>query len=505
VHQPGEAVVSGRTDDLRPGGTPNGSPNTASHDRFLSNEACQALVKRAIALSTGGGETMVQVDSSWTGNLRWARNQVSTAGDVRNNELFIQRDIRGATGVSGINQIDDAHVLTAIRRAERLVHRNSERPESELRQTYIEPYSHPAIWSDATYNLDAPARAAGMRALVQPAIAAGMSAAGYVQVSAHGRSTMDAHRVWYYPYTLAQYSVTVRDPEGRGSGWAGIDANDWSKIDAPALSAIALDKCLRSRNPVAVEPGRYTTILEPQAVCDFVKVLFTPSALDRENAENGDPQGLNESQYNRGLPRSVYNQSRGMSKIGQRLLDERLSVTSDPMDPELGFPPFLGWRVYHPVTWFKDGILRELAYSRAYAVKKLSKDTGGFPATGAFRMHVRGATASIDDMIATTKRGLLVTRFAGISNPLDPVSMMLTGYTRDGLWLIENGKIAKPVKNFRFTESPLFTLNNIEQIGTPRRVFRPDAPDRLPDGYAPVIVPALKVRDFNFTSLSDAV
>jgi predicted Zn-dependent protease len=118
---------------------------------------------------------------------------------------------------------------------------------------------------------------------------------------------------------------------------------------------------------------------------------------------------------------------------------------------------------------------------------------------------VRGPTVSVDDMIATTRRGLLVTRFAGIGLPLDPVSMMLTGYTRDGLWLIENGKISKPVKNFRFTDSPLFALNNVEQIGTPQRVFRPDAPDRLPDGYAPVIVPALKVRDFNFSSLSDAV
>jgi len=475
------------------------------HERFLSADACQALITRALGLATGGGSTTLQLDSSWTGNLRWARNQVSTAGDVRDNVLQVWRNVRGAEGQSASNQIDDMHMQTMLRRAERLVQLHHEYPESLFQHTFIEPYSRPAIWSDATYNLDAPARATGMRALVKPAEAAGVSSAGYVQVSAHGASTMDAERVWYYPYTLAQYSVTVRDSDGTGSGWAGVDYNDWTKINAAELSAIALDKCQRSRNPVAIEPGRYTTILEPQAVCDFIKILFTPSTLDREGAEYGDPQSLNESRYSRGDPQSVYNQSRGMSKLGQRLLDERLTVSSDPMDPELGFPPFLGWRVFHPVTWFKDGVLQELAYSRAYAVKKLSKDTGGLPATGSFRMSVRGPMVSVEQMIADTRRGLLVTRFAGISQPLDLVSMTITGYTRDGLWLIENGKIAKPVKNFRFTDSPLFALNNIEQIGVPKRVFRPDAPDRLPDGYAPVIVPALKVRDFNFTSLSDAV
>lgn len=481
------------------------SRDSMPHDRFLSADACQALVKRALALASGGGITTLQLDSSWTGNLRWARNQVSTAGDVRDNELYITRDIRGATGVSGINQIDDDHIQIALRRAERLLQFNHEYPESLFSHTYIEPYPHPSIWSDVTYHLDAAARAQGMQSLVQPAAAAGMYSAGYVQVSAHGRSTMDGDRVWYYPYTLAQYSVTVRDPEGTGSGWAGVDANDWSRIDAAELSAIALDKCLRSRNPVAIEPGRYTTILEPQAVCDFVKILFTPSALDRENAESGDPQAVHASQYDQGQPRSAYNRSPGMSRIGQRVLDERLTVSSDPMDPELGFPPFLRWQVFHPVTWFKDGVLQELSYGREYAVKRLSKDTGGLQATGSFRMSVRGPTASIEEMIASTTRGLLVTRFAGVSLPLDPVSMTITGYTRDGLWLIEHGKIAKPVKNFRFTDSPLFALNNLEQIGVPKRVFRPDAPDRLPDGYAPVIVPALKVRDFNFTSLSDAV
>jgi hypothetical protein len=196
------------------------------------------------------------------------------------------------------------------------------------------------------------------------------------------------------------------------------------------------------------------------------------------------------------------------------------------MDPLAGFPPFTGWQVYHPTTWIQDGVLKELAYFRAYAVKRLGLNSGGRvqwgagmddgawwrsasrnssqegrpPQTGSFHMSVRGETATIEEMIATTRRGVFVTRFWGVKlvgdDPATKAAVMQTGYTRDGLWLIENGKIAKPVRNFRFMESPVFVLNNIEQLGVPQRIYNP--------GY-PIVVPALKVRDFNFTSLSDAV
>jgi predicted Zn-dependent protease len=172
------------------------------------------------------------------------------------------------------------------------------------------------------------------------------------------------------------------------------------------------------------------------------------------------------------------------------------------MDPDLGFPPFLGWQVYHPATWIKNGVLRDLAYYRSYAVKKLGKNTGGLPLygnkyTGSFHMSVTGETASMNEMVATTKRGILVTRFWGVRTPpIDWKSWLLSGYTRDGTWLIEDGKISKAIKNLRFTESPFFALNNVEQIGRPQRVFHP--------GY-PIVVPSLKVRDFSFTALSDAI
>lgn len=479
--------------------------------RFLSSDEAQALVKRAIALAAGGGSTDVELDTAWQGNLRWAHNLVTTAGDISNNSLEIERSIRGASGTAKTNQIDDANLMAAIRRAERLVALEHEAPEEDLKHEFIESYPRPAIWSDATYGLDAEARATGMLQLTQSSVGAGLQSAGYVQVAAHGVAMMDADRVWYYPYTTAQFSITVMDPASSAAGWAGVDGNDWSKIDAAGLTAIALDKCVRSRNPVAIEPGYYTAILEPQAVADFINILFTPDILDRESAEAGPPNSLADSRYFdpslHGTERLLgpYTRAIGQSKIGDRVIDERLTVSSDPMDPELSFPPFSGWQVFHPVTWIKDGVLKELAYGRSYAVKKLGKDTGGLPSTASYRLSGRGESPSVDEMIATTKRGVLVTRFGGVPNhPLD-IAMTLTGYTRGGVWLIENGKITKPIRNFRFTESPLIALNKVEQIGVPKRVFRPKYGSDFPEGYSPVMVPALKIRDFNFSSLAESI
>jgi predicted Zn-dependent protease len=446
--------------------------------KFLSPEACAALLKRVARMAVGGGETWLALESTWTGNLRWARNQITTSGDVRNNDIQLSRAIRGAGMTVRLDMLDDTDLQHAVRRAEHLLRLYRERPESDLYDEYVEPALSPHIFFDSTYYLEADKRAEVMWRVVQPTIKAGMLAAGYIEVSAHGRTIQSSRApARYYPYTLAQYSVTVRDPQGTGSGWAGVDWNDWTRIDAEKISAVALDKCLRSRNPVAVEPGRYTTILEPQAVCDLFRnvMLF----LRRVPSEEGQPP------FNG--PRQ------GTTKLGQQILDPRITVSADPMDPELGFPPFSATgQVYHPVTWFDQGILANLSYDRRYGVTHLGINHG-LANSYAFRMS--GGTTTIDEMIQTTKRGILVTRFSNM-HLVDRESLLYTGYTRDGLWLIENGKISKPIKNFKFTESPLFAFNSIEQLGVPVRVFHPDAP---------VVVPPVKVRDFSFTALADAI
>ncbi|MFN8582539.1 MAG: metallopeptidase TldD-related protein [Gemmatimonadaceae bacterium] len=174
-------------------------------------------------------------------------------------------------------------------------------------------------------------------------------------------------------------------------------------------------------------------------------------------------------------------------------MDTRLSVYADPFDPMVRAQPFdgdglpLGRQVF-----IENGVLKTLYYSRFWAQKK------GVPPTGApTSFLMSGGDASVDDMIRGTERGILVTRLWYLRE-VDPRTILYTGLTRDGTFLIENGKISKAIKNFRFNDSPLFMLNNIESLGRPVRLAGTEA------GGA-VVVPAIKARDFNFTSLSDAV
>jgi len=167
------------------------------------------------------------------------------------------------------------------------------------------------------------------------------------------------------------------------------------------------------------------------------------------------------------------------------------------MDPDLGYLPINlsgpyyleANRAFAPI---EHGVLKRLSYDRNSA-RTLFLEAEGFPWPRSYRMSGEGT--SIDDMIATTARGVLVTRLASIWVE-DPETTMCTGYTRDGLWLIRNGKIDRPIKNFRFRDSIVSALNNVEQLGIPTRIFHPEFP---------VVVPSLKVREFNFVALSEAI
>jgi len=312
--------------------------------------------------------------------------------------------------------------------------------------------------------------------LTEPVVAQQLVAAGYLQTGVTVRSIYNTSGMnAYYAATQAEYSTTVRNPQGTGSGWAGVTKQDWSAIDAKTITSLALKKCVDSADPRAIEPGRYTVIMEPQAVHNlFVFVIY---ALDRYAAENFQ---------------TVFTLRPGQSKIGVKVFDDRLTVSTDPMDPEAGYIPFdYEGYPYRAVKWVENGVLKELAYTRQYALSQLGH---GVPLPNPNAYRLSGGTTSLDEMIASTERGLLVTRFGGV-NTLDGASLLMTGVSRDGLWLVEKGKIKFPVKNMRFTDSPIFAFNNIEQLGIPQRVYN----------WSPAIVPPIKVRDFNFSSMSDAV
>ena len=170
-----------------------------------------------------------------------------------------------------------------------------------------------------------------------------------------------------------------------------------------------------------------------------------------------------------------------------------MTIVSDPRDPDLLGQPFDGQGL--PLgrqVWVENGVLKQLTYTRFWAKKQGVQPTG-FPTT----VKMVGGTATVDDMIRSTQRGVLVTRLWYLRQ-VDPRTILYTGLTRDGTFLVEDGKITKSLRNFRFNESPLFVLNNLETLGVAERLAGTEA-------GGDVVMPAIKARDFNFTSLSEAV
>lgn len=468
-------------------------------DRILSADECESIAQRVFKFARGGGETAIRLLSWWNGELRWARNRVSLASDRRDIRLEIWRDVGVGRGNVETNQLDAVSLESAVRGAERAAQLSPLIRRPPAFQPPLPPFEQPKtmIWSDATYGVTAETRGEIARSLVAPAEAKGMLSAGYIEMRAGSlvqRSSIrqaGTYAPWDVPYaawTQAQCSMTVRNAQGSGSGWAGLSSYDWSTIDSAALASRALEKCIASQHPVALEPGRYTVILEPQAVADLIEIII-PWMYRRFPEVGKGPWPLAEDDV-LGIWRT---------KLGIKVIDERITISYDPADPQLGILPE-PWM--SPIKWFDRGVLTSLAFDRLYALTALNENRMRPGMTG-YRMS--GGETSVQEMISTTTRGLLVTRFSNV-RPLDAVSLLSTGLTRDGLWLIEHGKISKAVKNLRFTESPLFVLNSVEQLGVPVPVFRPVKNPYVQDQpLTPAIVPPLKSRDFSFTSMIDAI
>ena len=177
----------------------------------------------------------------------------------------------------------------------------------------------------------------------------------------------------------------------------------------------------------------------------------------------------------------------GKNKIGEKIVDERVNIYSDPLNPEVPTATWNGQgQPLKRTSWIENGVVKNLAYDRFWAKEK-GVEPVPFPSNGI----MAGGDASLEDLIKSTKKGILVTRLWYIRS-VDPQTLLHTGLTRDGTFYIENGEIKYPVKNFRFNESPIIMLNNLEALGKQVRI----------NGN---LIPYMKVRDFTFTSLSDAV
>jgi len=459
---------------------------------LLSRDECEAIAKKVLSFATAD-ETRVTITSSANGNMRFAVNQASTSGDNYDNVVTVRSAFGKRSASSTTNSRDDAALRAVVERAEALAKLAPEDPEAmpELGpQTYT---PSPAAWSDATASLEAAGRAAAVNAITSVSKGANLVSTGFLDISVGVFAVANNKGLFgYHRQTAAALTTTVRTPDGTGSGWAGASTNDFSKIDPGALGRRAADKARRSTNAVAIEPGRYTVVLEPTAVGNLVQLIA--GALDARSADEG---------------RSFFSKAGGGTKIGLKVVDERVTLISDPLDPDTPGATFssdglpLSRRV-----WIEKGVLKTLNYDRYWAQKQRVQPNsgggggrgggGGGGAGGGLKML--GDNHSLEDLIASTERGILCTRFWYI-RAVDQRTILYTGLTRDGTFLIEKGKITRPVKNLRWNESPIFLLNNLEMLGRAERVNSSESGSA---GGA-IVMPSVKARDFNFTSASDAV
>ena len=450
--------------------------SSAADPRVMTRDQSEALIQRVVKMSKAD-EIQVNIGGGYQANIRFADNRISTAGGTSQANVNVQSSFGPKHAVVSTNDFSDAGLERAVRQSEALAKLAPDDPEA-MPLLGPQQYENVDSYFDSTASLGPEGRAEGARLAIDPCKAAGdLTAAGFLLTGIGAGAVGNNKDLFAYQAgTSSNYTLTVRTKDGTGSGWAGADHPDWSKLDVRSVAERAIDKAHRSRTPVAIEPGRYTVVLEPQAVGDLVQLLAF--ALDARSADEG---------------RSAFSKQGGGTKIGEKIADERVTLFSDPADPQLLSNTFDGQGLpAHRQVWIENGNLKKLTYSRFWAQKKNQQ-----PDAGTNAVKLAGGTQSLDELIASTPRGVLVTRLWYL-RPVDPRTVLYTGLTRDGTFLIENGKITKAVKNMRFNESPLFMLNNLDALGRAERVAGTEA-------GGDVVMPAIKVHDFNFTSLSDAV
>jgi predicted Zn-dependent protease len=276
--------------------------------------------------------------------------------------------------------------------------------------------------------------------------------------------------------TMAQFSITAMAEDS--SGWAKASAVACGEIDAMEMARSASNKARLSRDPREVEPGRYTVILEPAAVLDLVGQMFgdfSGTALDDQRSFLTD-------------------------RLGKKLFGENIHITDDVAHPLQAGVPFDGEGLRRrKLVLVEGGVPREVAYARSSARKAGMEPTGhGFPVPNEIgeapmNIVIAGGSTSSEEMIASTSRGILVTRFWYIRE-VDPFAKIMTGMTRDGTFLIEDGRLICGLRNFRFNQGLIELLNSVEALSPAVRASGEETFD--------MVVPAMKVREFNFTEVT---
>jgi len=448
---------------------------------LLTEKEAREITEKLLSYVKADDAT-VSVGSENYSHLRFAANSFTTSGARENTTIGVTVWIDKKRGSSSTNEMDDESLRAAVAQAEQLA-RISPVDREYLPTLGPQTYQPVNGYAEATSNISLQNRARSINDVIAGCEKAGVIGAGFHQ--ARGAAAASATRNGNFNYSrssLVSLSTTARTPDGSSSGYFLRNHFDVAKLDSKRVAREAIRKALESREPQTLAPGVYPAILEPQAVADLLSGFAF--GFDARSADEG---------------RSPFSAPGGKTKVGQKIFDERINIYSDPWNPELpGSQAAQGGIPAKKIYLVRNGVLENLVYSRFWAKEKGKEPTPG-PVNNI--MESSGPGASIEEMIKATDRGILLGRFWYIRG-VDQRTALQTGLTRDGIWYIENGKIKHPLTNFRFNQSliELLAPGNVEMIGRSERVGSSEG-----QGGSSALLPALKVKEFHFSSASEAV
>jgi PmbA protein len=443
------------------------------HDREL-REIVEKILR--LARTTGAEETEVHVDEVADALTRFANNGIHQNVAEHGLTVSIRTVADGRTARVTTNRLDEDALRGAIEASLSLAQSQPKNPKL-LSMLGRQRYRCVNRFIKQTAALTAEDRARAVRCACDIAVKSGQVAAGIFS-SGQSQSAVGNSRGLFAAYreTHAAFSITMQ--EESAASWAKANFSDFRLFDPQEVAARASEKAHLALNARELPPGRYNVILEPAAVLDLVGFLFYDFAATAVEDK-----------------RSCLN-----DRIGKQLFGKNINITDDAYHPLQQGAPFDGEGLPRQrVPLVEGGVPRNLVYARATATAAGKKPTGhGFALPNEYgeapmNLVFGGGDSSLEKMVASTDHGLLVTRLWYIRE-VDPYEKVMTGMTRDGLFLVENGRVSGAVRNFRFNQSLIEMLKNVELLGPAVRATGEEAFE--------MVVPAMKVRDFHFSEVT---
>jgi predicted Zn-dependent protease len=445
---------------------------SAAAGKQLTAAELERLAERIIGLSEAD-ETEVEIEFGSDALTRFANNTIHQNVAEQTLTISVRAVVDGRTARAVTNKTDEESLRRVIAAAARLARNQPEYPDL-LPMPRRQKYQKVARFSSATAAVTPQDRARAVARVCKMAEKNKQTAAGIFSSGATHSILANSEGLFArYGETNSEFSVTIL--EENSSGWAKSNSPDVRDIDPDALAASASRKAAESRQPRELPPGHYTAILEPSAVLDLVGFLFYDFAgtavLDKRSCLN--------------------------DRLGKKLFGENITLWDDAYHPLQTGEPYDGEGMPRQKVLLVDrGVPKNLVYSRATARKMKAKPTGhGFSLPNEYgeapmNLVFAGGDKSVDEMIRSTERGILVTRLWYIRE-VDPYEKVLTGMTRDGTFLVENGRLAGGIRNFRFNQSVIEALSNVEMLGPAVRAAGEESFE--------MVVPAMKIRNFHFS------